>query len=66
MYSAIITAFLGDTELSTSIYRDQPIVSVEIELVKIQLEQLLNGAEAFVISYAREADHTCEAPMRFA
>ncbi|MEA5447603.1 hypothetical protein VB780_03415 [Leptolyngbya sp. CCNP1308] len=63
MYTAQITACKGPNELGTTIYRDRPIVSVEIELVKIQLEQLLSAPASFVVQYAREADHTCGSQM---
>ncbi|MBW4483007.1 MAG: hypothetical protein KME14_10725 [Tildeniella torsiva UHER 1998/13D] len=65
MYTAEITACQGQNELSTTIYRDRPIVSVEVELVKLQLEQLLNGPASFLVQYEREADHTYGSQMPF-
>lgn len=63
MFIATVTACKGDTELGTTIYRDRPIISAEIELVKLQLEELLSGPASFLVQYAREADHTWEAPI---
>ncbi|MBD1914291.1 MULTISPECIES: hypothetical protein [Cyanophyceae] len=58
MYIATVTACKGDNELGTTIYRDRPIISGEIELVKLQLEELLNGPASFLVQYSREDDQT--------
>jgi hypothetical protein len=63
MFIAEITACQGPNELGTTIYRDRPIVSAEIELVKLQLEELLGGPAAILVQYSREAEHTLASPV---
>ena len=63
MYLATITACKGENELGTTIYRDRPIVSVEIDLVRLQLEELLGGPASVLVSYSREAEQTWASPM---
>jgi hypothetical protein len=58
MFIAEITACQGPNELTTSIYRSRPIVSIEVELVKLQLEGILNGPASFLVQYSREAEQT--------
>ncbi|MBW4462488.1 MAG: hypothetical protein KME47_19940 [Nodosilinea sp. WJT8-NPBG4] len=63
MYIAQITACQGHNELSTFIYKDRPIISVEIDPVRLQLEELLGGPASYVVSYSREDDQTMTLQM---
>jgi hypothetical protein len=65
MYVAEITACKGQTELSTAIYRDRPIASIEVELIRLQLEQLLGGPASILVQYSREDAHTMAGSMPF-
>jgi hypothetical protein len=64
MHIAQVIACRGWNEISTQIYRDRPIESIEVELLKIQLQKLIGGQPAFLISYESDDEQIDDSPSR--